>query len=187
MADNTDDFGIKFTDSERLIVAMLADLAKPAKDREIDFDFVNSSVFNGHTWALKWEFTGIFPSEDDTEEDVKHVSDTLYTWEFVERAFADFDSAQEAEYYAAVDSQHPPKFSGFDGNNETGLMGIARHLIERMNRFQHFKGRGLNSHMTTTQRYRQMNHEFARVLPQLSSGRNLTPLEVAAIISAGRA
>ena len=187
MANNTDDYGIKFTDAERLIVAMLTDLAKPVNEREIDFDFVNASVFNGHTWALKWEYTGIFPSVDDTEVDVKHVSDTLYTWEFVERAFAGFNSAQKAEYFAAVDSQHPPEFTGFDGNNETGLMGIAQHLVERMKRYQHFKGRGLNSHMPTSQRYRQMNHEFARILPELSSGRNLTPLEVAGIISAGRA
>jgi uncharacterized protein YfbU (UPF0304 family) len=52
------------------------------------------------------------------------------------------------------------KFIGFDGNNESELMGIARFLIDDMERFTSFKGRELNSHMPTRSMYRRMLSVF---------------------------
>jgi hypothetical protein len=37
------------------------------------------------------------------------------------------------------------RFAGFDGNNERHY-GIATYRVDDMKRFQHFKGRDLNSH-----------------------------------------
>jgi uncharacterized protein YfbU (UPF0304 family) len=49
-----------------------------------------------------------------------------------------------------------PKFIGFDGNNEGEYLGIARFLINKMGRFESFKGRDLNSHSPKVANYRHM-------------------------------
>ena len=52
------------------------------------------------------------------------------------------------------------KFQGFDGNYETEHMGVARFLINDMNRFERFKKRELNSHVPSVQRYGRMFRVF---------------------------
>jgi len=53
-----------------------------------------------------------------------------------------------------------PKFYGFDGNNEGEYMSIARFLVEKMGRFESFKGRNFNSHVPLVDRYRVMIAAF---------------------------
>jgi hypothetical protein len=49
-----------------------------------------------------------------------------------------------------------PKFFGFDGNNEGEYMSIASFLVEKLRRFESFKGRSFNSHVPVVERYRRM-------------------------------
>ena len=52
------------------------------------------------------------------------------------------------------------KFPGFDGNNETQQMGIARFLVNKMERSYRFEGRDLNAHMPTRAMYDRMLKAF---------------------------
>lgn len=65
------------------------------------------------------------------------------------------------------------QFIGWDGNNESNHRSIGLHLINRMNRFQRFKGRDLNSHMPKVQAYRAMTSTFEKMRPQLGLARPL--------------
>ena len=51
-------------------------------------------------------------------------------------------------------------FLGFYANEETDHLGVADFLINDMNRFKHFKGRELDSHMPTVDAYRRMLGAF---------------------------
>ena len=61
-------------------------------------------------------------------------------------------------------------FAGFDGNNESELYSIATFLINDMGRFTKFKGRELNSHTHTRERYRRMLSVFLPLRTTLHGG-----------------
>ena len=65
-----------------------------------------------------------------------------------------------------------PAFRGFDGNNEGEYIGIARFLVDGLNRFERFKGRDLKSHIPTVARYDNMAQRFDAIRPNLH-GREL--------------
>jgi uncharacterized protein len=52
------------------------------------------------------------------------------------------------------------KSYGFDGNNESDLLGIARLLVDHMGRWSRFKDRDLNSHMPRRGTYERMLQAF---------------------------
>ena len=62
------------------------------------------------------------------------------------------------------------KFEGFDCNGETNLMGVARFLVDDMDRFQQFQGRDMNSHFPSIDTYRRMLDVFEpiRAIAQVS-------------------
>ena len=59
------------------------------------------------------------------------------------------------------------RFAGFDGNNESTYLGIARFLIHEMDRFNGFKKHDLDSHAPSTGRYRRMLEAFLPLPPGL--------------------
>ena len=54
----------------------------------------------------------------------------------------------------------PPHFIGFDGNNETEAMHIARLLVNDLDRWPAFKGRDMNSHGPSIPAYKRMLSEW---------------------------
>lgn len=152
---------VHFSDGEKLIIAMLADYQKESQSREIDTDSVMNAIYGGHLWALKWEMQGLFHDHIDTPGAVSLVVDTLDMWSFIEEAVESFSNAERRKLEEAVGATGKnPQFFGFDGNHESDYLGIASHLINRMDRFQRFKGRGLNSHMQVVPRYARMTRLF---------------------------
>ena len=146
-----------------MLLVMMGDLFKSLKiDRpEIDPGFIANVIYGGHYWAPKWVQNGIFHDHVDSPEDVRYVVDVLDMWEMIERAYERLNAVQREVLIGEVGIfGDDPKFIGFDGNNESELMGIARFLIEEMNRFCRFKDRSLNSPSTTTDRYRVMYEKF---------------------------
>ena len=75
------------------------------------------------------------------------------------------------------------KFIGFDGNNETEYMGIARFLVEKMDRFTRFKGREMNSHCPIIDAYARMFTVFEPIRKTLI-GRKLSTDEIISILKA---
>jgi hypothetical protein len=165
---------------------MMRDMFKAlkVKDPESDPDFLAEVIFGGHYWAPKWKMTGVFHDHVDNPNDLKHVVDVLDMWSFIEEAYEDFSPAEKA----AIAEQVGPlgkhvRFTGFDGNNESSQMGIAMFLVEEMGRFSRFKGRDLNSHHPTYNRYSRMVELFEPMRTKLV-GHGLSADQVATLLKA---
>ncbi|MCU1229554.1 MAG: hypothetical protein JWO97_2438, partial [Acidobacteria bacterium] len=158
-ASTDDDKTVRFSDGERLLMLMMRDLYKRLKvdDGEINPDFIAEVIWGGHYWAPKWQLTGVFHGEEDDPRNVSFVVDVLSMWSFLERAYNRMDA--KAKERIATDAEPfgtDIRFDGFDGNNEGELMGIADFLINKMNRFEEFRKRDLNSHFPTVDMYTRM-------------------------------
>lgn len=177
---------VRFSDGEKMLMLMMGDLYKHLgiENAETNPQFLAEVIYGGHYWAPKWDMEGVFHDHVDDPADLKHVVDVLDMWSFIEEAYERFTPAERAqiEKDAGPLGKHVA-FHGFDGNNESSQLSIARFLIEQMNRFQRFKGRDLNSHHPTEARYRRMVEIFTAMRANLighglSAGQVITLLKV---------
>lgn len=154
---------VRFSDGEKMVILMMADLYKQLgiKDADTSPRFLAEVIYGGHYWAPKWDMQGVFHDHVDDPADLKHVVDVLDMWSFIEEAYERFTPAEREKIATDVGplGEHV-SFHGFDGNNESSQLSIARFLIEHMGRFERFKGRDLDSHHPTEQRYRRMIQLF---------------------------
>lgn len=156
---------MKLSSGERLILVMLADLLKATKaNGEINPDLVLEAVTSGHFWALKWEYPGVFDSEDDSDEVVKETADILDMCRIVENSINDLEQSDRG----TIPTTHRQLFFGFDANNEPHY-GVARTLIETLGRWEEFKGRSLNSHYPVIDNYRDKLIVF-KAAPRAAGG-----------------
>jgi uncharacterized protein YfbU (UPF0304 family) len=161
---------VRFSDGEKMLMLMMRDLYKHVglKNPDTDPDFLAEVIYGGHYWAPKWDMQGVFHDHVDDPEDVRHVVDVLDMWSFIEEAYAKFSKADKEKIADEVGPwAKTVAFSGFDGNNESSQLSIARFLIEHMGRFERFKGRELNAHHQTEGRYRQMVRLFSPMREKL--------------------
>jgi uncharacterized protein YfbU (UPF0304 family) len=164
---NTSPGEVSITDGERLIMLMLCELYKGLKIKgEIEPEFIQDVICGGHFWALEWEYTGIFHKHKDSRKTLSEVVDILDMWSFIEEAYNKLSPKEKKAVQAATNRQEI-RFVGFDGNNESEHMGIARFLIEKMGRFQTFKGRSLNAHCPSIAGHRAMLSVFLPIRPTL--------------------
>lgn len=158
---------VSINDGERLIIHMLCELFKALKIKdEIDPKFIQKVIYGGHYWALEWEYTGIFHRHKDSSETLSEVVDILHMWDFIEEAY-DKLSLKEKKAVQKATNRQQIQFVGFDGNNESEHLGIARFLIEEMGRFKSFKGRSLNSHFPSIKTYKMMLSVFLPIKSKL--------------------
>lgn len=154
---------VRFSDGEKMLILMMADLYKQLKlkDAEVNPAFLSQVIYGGHYWAPKWDMQGVFHDHIDDPKDVSHVVDVLDMWSFIEEAYEKLSAKQKAQIAEEVGplGTHVA-FHGFDGNNESSQLSIARFLIDDMGRFARFKDRDLNSHHPTYARYRRMVELF---------------------------
>ena len=162
---------ITFRSAEKLIIAMLANLFTHLKVNDgIDANLVMSALYGGHYWALNWQATGmpthLFHNDEDKKEDVTFVVDVLDMWDFIETAHQKLAQKEKDRIAAEVDGPFGKhvKFRGFDEhsqNGESGLLHIARFMVEKPGNFKStFGGRDLNSHVPMAARYRNMYRVF---------------------------
>lgn len=154
----------RIDDGQKLILMMLCDLFKNQNIKgDLDPSFIEAVIHGGHYWALKWEYDGLFHDHADTPKNVSEVVDILDMWEFIERAYKKLPK-KDKEYVAKELGPfgNHIEFPGFDGNNESNHLHIARFLIEKMDRFTSFKEktRSLNSHAPVLDSYRKMLDAF---------------------------
>jgi uncharacterized protein len=174
-----------FSKSEMLLVSLLCELHKGLKVKgELDPVFIQSALHGGHFWGLEWEYSGLFHSHVDSTETVREVVDVLDMWDFLESGFEKLDKKGKDQLSKDADpfGKHV-RFAGFDGNNETEHMGIARFMIEKMERFSRFKGRDLNSHHPSIDGYRRMLTVWEPLRKTLT-GRELTGAEIVKVLNA---
>lgn len=176
---------ISFTPKERLVILLMCDLLKKTEGETnsgLDPDFISNALYGGHDWALDWEYGCLFNVTPDKPENVKFVADVLNMWWLIELSCKEFTEDQHKK----IKDMHlgSLKFPGFDGNNETELMGIANFLVHKMNRFEHFKDRhGFNSHCPVAGRYRRMLDKFALMRPRMLGTPPMTFDEIVDLLS----
>lgn len=178
--------GVQISDGEKLIITMLRDLYRGlgVKNGEVDPDFILSALVGGHYWGLAWEYTGILHSHQDREQVVSEVVNILDMWSFLESGYERLSDEQKEHIAEEMDPFGKNiRFPGFDGNNETGHFGVARFLVDEMNRFQSFKGRELNSHSERLDGYRRMLMAFEPMRSKLTGG-DLSASQIITILKA---
>lgn len=183
--------GFRLNQPERLQTWMLSEILKNQinerkgdKDKKYDLKtvtLIQEAIFGGHYWALRWEMPGVMHSHVDDPKKVRLVVDVLDMWNFIERAYAGFSDADKKRIADAIGFASAPQFLGFDGNNETEYLGIARFLVEQLGRFEGLKGRDFNSHCPTVASYGRMASVFETIRPSLI-GRELSADEVITLL-----
>lgn len=163
---------MKLSNSEKLILVMLCEIyEKLGIKGEIDPDFVKSAIYSGNTWGLDWQYSGLVNSDDAQPAIREEVVDILDMWSFIEDSYSRLSGDDQArvETEAAPFGKNP-RFGGFDGNNESDHIGVARFLIEDLGRFSGFKNRELNSHMPSLDGHRRMYGAFKAIRHTLTGG-----------------
>ena len=177
---------IHLTAGDKLNFLLLRDIAKHLKvDTNTNLDFMSEVIYGGHYWAPTWEMQGLFHDHADRPADVSLVVNVLDMWSFVEEALEKLPP-EDLDKIKAANHGFLPQFDGFDGNNETDLMGIAQFFVQTMNRFQRFKGREFNSHAQVAGRYRRMAKAFEPMRSTLAHRRQLSANQILELLNVSR-
>ena len=179
---------MKLTNPEKLILLMLSELhAKVGVENGTDTKLLTRAIYSDNTWALDWEMPGIVGEKSElTPPEVTDVVNILDMWSFIEVAYEKFDAAsREGVKTGAAPFGEHVTFTGFDGNNESRHMSIARFLVEDMDRFTRFKKRDLNSHHPSIDGLLRMTAVFEKIRPTLAD-RGLSSDEVIQLLNARR-
>ena len=134
---------MKLTDGEKLILLMLSEIyEKLGVYGETDPKFVRSTILNDMLWGLTWKYSGIPFEKTENPAAVGDVVSILDMWRLIEQSYAKLPPADKK----CIETDAAPfgknvSFLGFDGNNESEYMAIARFLVEDIGTFEYFKGR----------------------------------------------
>ena len=189
---------ITFRPTDKLIIAMLADLFKHLKVKgEIDAGLVMSALYGGHYWALNRQATGmpthLFHNHEDKKDDVTFVVDVLDMWDFIETAFQKLPRKDKDRIAAEVDGPFGKyvKFSGFDAHSQEGeseLLHIAQFMVEKLGSFKStFGGRDLDSHIPMADKYRRMFRVFGPIRRTLMGTTPLSTDQLIKVLKAAKA
>ncbi|EGQ8961968.1 YfbU family protein [Vibrio parahaemolyticus] len=174
---------MKVTDGEKLILLMLSEIYdKLELEGEVEPDFIRSAIFSDNTWSIPWKYSGIPFESQETPQIVKEVLNILDMWSFIERSYASLTDENKA--YVEREASpfgRDPKFSGFDGNNETDYMGAASFLVNDLDRFAEFKGRDFNSHCPSVDGYQRMMNVYKPIM-KANGYQLLTAVELVQIL-----
>lgn len=176
---------MKVTDGEKIILLMLSELYDALKVQgEIEPDFIRSAIFSDKMWSIPWKYSGIPFEHQDTPEIVKEVLDILDLWSFIEHSYRELPENDKLSLEKQAKTfGKDPKFSGFDGNSETDYMGTASFVVNKLDRFEEFKGRYFNSHCPMVDAYRRMLSAFNDIRENESFGRPLNAEQLAKILN----
>ncbi len=179
---------LRISDGEKMILAMVCELYDHLKiDSEIETSFVQGALNGGHYWSLEWKYPGIFHGHEDDPGVVSEVVQILNMWSIIERSYEKLPpKARDRVEKEAEPFGENVAFRGFDGNNESEHLGIARFLITKMDRFSEFKNRDLNSHSPGIGSYRRMLKAFEPINNSLSVEFYLSAEQIIEILIARR-
>jgi len=128
-----------------MLILMMGDLYKKMEitRAEMDSDFPAQVIYGGHYWAPKWDMNGVVHGHTDEPDDPEHAINVLDMWSFMEEACERLSAEEKAFIVQELGPWATDvKFSGFDGNEESGQMQMASFLVEKMGRCRQCKGRG---------------------------------------------
>ena len=178
---------LSLSDGEKFIILMLCDIFKNQKIKsDIDPTFVESAIYGGHYWALRWKYSGIFHGHEDNSDTHKEVLDILDMWSCIERGYRNLSKTDKLR--VAKDATHygqDVSFPGFDGNNESEHRSIALFIIKNLEGYPIFRGRDLNSHWPSIATYKRMLPVFQLLLSNLMGG-DLNASQIIEILNTGQ-
>jgi uncharacterized protein YfbU (UPF0304 family) len=176
---------MEFTNEQKLIVTLLTEIHAALNIKDgVDPMFVQEMVATGRTWALEWQYPGIFQTSTETPPEVGFVLDALDMWDVLERTHEGLSPADQAEFLRlSPKSDHGVSFFGFDGNHGEEY-SIAHILINKMEKWSRFAGRDLNSHMPTVDIYSRMLEVYRPLHDQNPYQATLSPQGLAAVMNA---
>lgn len=178
---------MKFTNAEKLIVTMLADLHEKLGIAEVDTKLIKQAIYSNNTWALSWGLPGfVGESPEPAPPEVSLVLDILDMWTFIEDAYESLNASGKSALEAKTELfGREVTFSGFDGNSESEHLSIASFSVKDMKRFTRFADRDLNSHRPMSDGYKRMLAKFLAIRPELGR-RGLSAEELADVLNARR-
>lgn len=137
---------------------MLAEIYKALNinnSESIDPDFVLEAVRNDYMWALPYNYDDSFQYENLPPK-VRTVLRILDMWWYLENSYEMLNNTDKQKIKTAI-GKDAVAFGGFDGNAGNEHLFIAEFLVEKMGKYDHFKGRITNSHTRlTTETHRKM-------------------------------
>ena len=159
----TDEF--RPTVAQRLIIGMLCDIYDHLKvDGAYDTSLIKEAAVGPHHWALERQYTFQKHIDNDVADEVYGI---LEMWDIIEWSYEQLPQDDRA-------GLKEPEFRGFDGNMENDHYSVADVMINRMDYFERFKDRGLNSHYPSLGKYRDMLPQYSLVKEDLlKAGDNL--------------
>lgn len=173
------------SEGEKLILWVLQDLWKHQDvdvSDGIDLAFVCEMVSARQEWALKRKYPGVFTGSFTDPPEVPEVCDVLNMWSALERSLERL-SGDERKRVEAAWSGASVSFSGFSVNDEIKHNSVADILINKLDKFESFEGRELNSIGPSLGAYRRMLTVFKR-LPATSMAGDLSVDEIIDLMKA---
>lgn len=145
---------INLTNAERLILAnqyeILSKLSEDKYERQ-SYEKMSSNLKNGYKWLYEQYFDVV--SENLSADASELVIKTLCLYQALHYSYEDLDDKDGI-------SEHEVKFQGFDGNNETELMGFVRALKENDRFIDTIENGHLNSHRPMVNTYKKMVQQW---------------------------
>jgi uncharacterized protein YfbU (UPF0304 family) len=144
---------MKLSDGEKLILVMLSEVYKHLRiEGEINPDLVLASVFGDKAWGLRWEYSGLFNSPEESPPVVQETCDILDMYRMLTRSYEKMspDDKKRVETEAAPFNDYL-KFQGFDGNNDEHF-GVVSYLVRHLGKYDELRPGDLNSHSISTLR-----------------------------------
>src|ERR1019366_9563200 len=180
VASATEKKAIRLSDGDKLALMLLCQIIKQLRLKsDVDPDFVEEVIVVGHYWGLDWKYPGIYHGHEDRAAVVSETLDIMDMWYFIERGYKGLSKKDKDSLAVEVGplAKHVV-FSGFDGNNESEYLSVARFFIQQLDRFTEFAGRDLNAHMPTIDAHRRMLAAFKPMRTTILVGRDLNASEI---------
>jgi uncharacterized protein YfbU (UPF0304 family) len=144
---------MKLSAGEKLILLMLCEISERIDgERGFDTNFIKETIYSDQLWAFDWGFTGIPYERDELPADVRETIDILEMFSVVMHQFDQrYSPSDQQEVKAALGTKARllKQFPGFDGDHDAHYR-IARHLVERLQRFTHVRGATRNSRRSSS-------------------------------------
>ena len=158
---------LHLTNTERLLLANQYEILGILK-RDDSYTQMASNLRDGYKWLYQQHATQI---EDDlSDEDAEHVLAILDIYTDLRHSYNQLSDKSEIDKEALV-------FPGFDGNNETELLGFAEALAKNGTYSDTIGKPAKNSHMPTTEMYKRQIEQWKAL------GSPRAPLSKAQILS----